>query len=582
MNNEEMKQSDNNIIDENVLGIETKKEEETIIETKPKVNSVKPPKITVPKQHEEKKEDDTSNTKVEKTINKPESNTKETISKEEPVTKNKIIFAEDDLNNKNNQIESATTDEYIEDDIEKQQEKIIEDLKSIENKTLEFKEEEIVDTNIPKKSAIFSGDLKNEENIIPDESIQNQEKVDELSKNFWDKTTKTGIYGNKEGEVASVSAESPTVKKIKSFDIPPDKIKILSDPNIQATAEKAFKAQYLDITQSPIVPRYSRVPFIMSGYYADFGAYSYGDLINYVNILTNPDMKTSERLLERMKNVYKYLQKVSFSEERPTLDIWLKKTKIADLNQAMYGVFDATYPGKSTYNISCGHSGCGHRFDVEKTNKELNFALQKGMRPDFIVKVLKGQLPKEELLTTPIYKDAQELYEGKVISEYNYKISYGVPSIYETYEWLLVFEEILFDSFENFDALFDEEKEGHNLLKLFTYISKVTVPVIIGKSTTGEDIINFYCIDGTVDNQEKRLENKKQILQLLMGLPKNLLAELFTGKEVAEKLKLEGIIHMLHNIKCPNCGSNLIRIRLDIGLSFFIEASQTVGKISTF
>jgi hypothetical protein len=421
----------------------------------------------------------------------------------------------------------------------------------------------------------------NEENTTPlidDGVTEIQKKIIEEVKA---PKPKIDIYGGPEtNEHAYVSSDNEIVKKLKKYNIPIEKI-VAKD--LDATTDKAFQEQYLNPINSPVVSRrITRSPCLLSGYYVEVTAYNYSDLFSLIRNATNPDLKYLTRFTEELKNIYNHISYTSMTGyEGISFDDWVKSTLMPDLSQCWFGAFDATFPGTSPYALTCGVPNCGHEFVISRDNKELNFLLQKGLKYDFLHKVLRELIPAKDIQSTDLYKEAHSLYE-KLLPEYQYKVSYGIPSIMDVLEWLMVFEEVLNEQFDDFTGLVDETKPEHNVLKMYTYIKKLAVPTISGQNEDGRDIITYIGLDTTVNDEVKRMNARRNILRFLNNLPKNIFRELFTGKEVREKLRLQGIIHMLHNIKCPNCGTTLERIRIDIVDTFFTEAERTVRQLSMY
>ena len=443
--------------------------------------------------------------------------------------------------------------------------------------------DEDTEEHIPELIIDTKGDITVEQEGAK-EKTDVQKETEDLEEKI-SKRTGTKIHGyNIDSVLSSVSTENQVLKKLRKYNIPIEKIEASINTSEEST-HQAFLNQYNTPSKSPIIaPRISRFPLLLSGYYAEMRNYTYGEHASVVKNATNPDLKYSNRLQEELVSLFKHITWTSYqleTKEQFTFDKWATITKFPDLKQFYYGAFDATYPGETSYRITCGARNCNHEFSVVRTNRELNYILQKDIKPDFIRNVLLEKIPVRELRTLQPYIEANSIYEGKVLPSYHFKIGYTVPSIRDILEWLTVFEEELTD-YEDFNGLVDPEKPEHNVLKLFTHICKVTVPVIMGKNTDGKDIIRFHCVDATIADAEKRLENRKYILKLLKDLDKDIFRELFTGKEVAEKVKLVGIVHMLHNITCPNCGVNLVRIPIDMEDTFFMEAVQTVRTISLY
>jgi hypothetical protein len=124
--------------------------------------------------------------------------------------------------------------------------------------------------------------------------------------------------------------------------------------------------------------------------------------------------------------------------------------------------------------------------------------------------------------------------------------------------------------------------DGHNILTLFTLIKSITVPVSRGKNQEGKTVLGFYKVDTEIDDDDKRMENRKYIVSILKSLPEKEFADLFTGKELAERKRLVGITSILHNITCTNCNANIARIPIDMRGNFFTKTVTVVDQIEQF
>ena len=78
------------------------------------------------------------------------------------------------------------------------------------------------------------------------------------------------------------------------------------------------------------------------------------------------------------------------------------------------------------------------------------------------------------------------------------------------------------------------------------------------------------------------MENRKYIVSILKSLPEKEFADLFTGKELAERKRLVGITTILHNITCTNCNANIARIPIDMRGNFFTKTVTVVDQIEQF
>lgn len=562
----------------NLDEIEEQKKKET--ETKRK----KANKTKIETKEEIMNGDNTNNSKLESFL-----------SEDKKDSKDEIPYEPENEENVNKE-ESENDDSFVlESDIEKDSETKEEEYTEEDDKELMNEINLSESISVPKLNIeeIENNDKKQDDFVI---SQNKSEKVVDTVKNDKEETIRqklerrhekeTGykVYGGENGNPSSYASDNPFTDKFKDKTIPSEKIRqVRKDEEL----EQLFLNTYINNSNGAISPRITRIPLLLSGYYAEITNYTYGDLAGIIRISRNPDLRFLRRFQEELISIYNHISWTSLTKpgERLSFDDWCAKTLFPDLDQFYYGGFDATFPGESKYNIVCGR--CHQPFDIVRTNRQLCYALQNSgddsLFNDLTIKnILLGKTQPSSMKNISVYKKAHELYEGKVITPNNIKVSYGVPSIFDVLEYLTVFEEILSSSFEDFGDLMDESSPNHNILKMYTYIKKLTVPVVIGKNKEGKDIIDFYCVDTTIPDDNKRIENRKQIITILNRLPKDSFSQLFKGKEVAEKVKLKGIQHMIHNIKCPTCGVNITRVKIDMQTNFFTEAAQTVDLIEQY
>lgn len=438
----------------------------------------------------------------------------------------------------------------------------------------------------------FVVDSDNKEKIIEEESLSEKEKEEKEERQkkldaLFEKRTGFKVYGGEGGVPCLFASDNPNVKALREFNIPTDKIKPIE--NNDEGLRKSFLEQYITLTNakdSTIVDhRVTRFPCLLSGYYAEMTDYSIGELTSVIRVIRNEELKFAAKFQQELVSIYNHISWTSLKPngEKLTFDEWVKATKFKDLDMFYYGAYDATYPGESKYDITCGN--CRNQFSVTKSNRALAYLLQNGNDPllkdTFIKDVLMERLPSSELKKTLIYQKANTNYSDKVLKPHNIRVSYGTPSLLDILEYLAVFESTL-DEIEDFEALIDDTMDGHNLLTMYTMIKSIVVPVKKGKNADGKSVIGFYEVSTEIDDDNQRMENRRYIVEILKSLPQAEFAELFTGKEIAERKRLIGITTILHNITCPTCNANISRIPIDMRGNFFMKTAAGVDRVDQF
>lgn len=520
--------------------------------------------------------------KVEtKTVEKPKSSKKSSTPKQE-VKKETLILEEDDNIKKAN---TPIADDTIDiDDVEEE-----ELANSIDPKSRSHRV--VIDEKDNKDDFIVDSD--NTQEIVDEETLSKEDLAEKEAKRkkieeLYEKKTGFKAFGGEGGIPCVYASDNPNIKALREFDIPADKIKPIA--NDDEKLMQNFLDQYITMSNakdSPVVDhRISRFPCLLSGYYAEMTDYSMGELTSVMRVMRSPEYKFAYKFQQELVSLYNHISWTSLKPngEKLTFEEWLKATKFKDLDMFYYGAYDATYPGVGNYDITCGN--CHSTFRVSKSNKALAYLLQNGNDPilkdTFIRDVLMEKIPVDELKKTLIYSKANSVYDEKVIRPHNIKVGYACPSLMDILEYLNVFESLLGDDIPDLEALIDDTMDGHNILTLFTLIRRITVPVNRGKNSEGKSVISFITIDTDVDDDEKRMNNRRYIVKILKDLPESEFAELFSGKEIAERKRLVGITPILHNITCTNCNSNISRIPIDMRGNFFMKTATVVDQIDQF
>lgn len=516
-----------------------------------------------------------------KTVEKPKSSKKPSAPKQE-VKKETLILEEDDNIKKAN---TPIADDTIDiDDVEEE-----ELANSIDPKSRSHRV--VIDDKDNKDDFVVDSD--NTQEIVEEETLSKEDLAEKEAKRkkieeLYEKKTGFKVFGGEDGIPCVYASDNPNIKALREFDIPADKIKPIA--NDDEKLMQNFLDQYITMSNakdSPVVDhRISRFPCLLSGYYAEMTDYSMGELTSVMRVMRSPEYKFAYKFQQELVSLYNHISWTSLKPngEKLTFEEWLKATKFKDLDMFYFGAYDATYPGVGNYDITCGN--CHSTFRVSKSNKALAYLLQNGNDPilkdTFIRDVLMEKIPVEELKKTLIYSKANSVYDEKVIRPHNIKVGYACPSLMDILEYLNVFESLLGDDIPDLEALIDDTMDGHNILTLFTLIRRITVPVNRGKNSEGKNVISFITIDTDVDDDEKRMNNRRYIVKILKDLPESEFAELFSGKEIAERKRLVGITPILHNITCTNCNSNISRIPIDMRGNFFMKTATVVDQIDQF
>ncbi|MGL4949623.1 MAG: hypothetical protein ACRC5M_04515 [Anaeroplasmataceae bacterium] len=425
---------------------------------------------------------------------------------------------------------------------------------------------------------------KNNSSDITDED---QKKFDRLTELF-EKRTGYKIYGGEGNTPCIFASENSNLKGLKEINIPVDKIKPIA--NDDESLKKSFLDQYITMANAKDSTisdhRITRFPLLLSGYYAEMKDYTMGEMTNVIRIMQNPELSFVRRYQEEIASLYNHISWTSLKQngEKLTFEEWAAATKYKDLDMFYFGAYDATYPGIGNYDITC--NSCNYTFRVSKKNRALSYMLQNGKDPilkdTFIKDVLMQKVPVSELQKTLVYAKANTPYDEKVLLPHNIRVSYSSPSVLDVLEYLSVFEQLLTDEVEDLEALVDARLNGHNILTMYTMIDSIVVPVIKGKNEDGVNVLAFHEVSTRTTNTEERMTNRHYIVKIIKDLPEATFADLFKGKQVSEKKNLNGIVHILQNLKCDNCQSPISRIPIGMRDNFFLRTAAAVKQIDLF
>ena len=536
------------------------------IETKAEVESTEETKQEI----KEEKKNEESGIILESEIDKKSSDEND-ISEDEETEKEK---------NDRKKIENLSSE------LEKMYDEIVVLQEEINKESLDFSETPADDKDsfIIDRSNKNNNGKKNEKQKLLDEKVEAFKKKTE---EYQHSISRFNTYGAEiEGSFGpSVSSENNVLKKIGSR-----KLKSNEFTKTIANDEEnknLFLSQYITMenqSESPVSGhRITRVPCLLSGYYAEIKTYTFAEMADFIRKANEPNKTFKLKFAEELDSLFSHIVWTSYQKkgEPLTLDEFLKKTKLPDLDQIYYGAYDASFPGTTSYNITCG--SCGEEFPIEKTNKQLCYHLQNRgdtvLSDSFIHDILLQKKSVEELKNTKVYQIANTLYEDKVIYPNNIKVSYGTPSILDALETCAVIEDNYSNEFPDTSAIIDPRHKHYAILKLFASIKKLVLPVNAGTDERGRIIVKFYEVSTEDDDIDKRLEARKYIIKILNDLPEAQFSDLFDGKEVAKKVNIRGIQHLIPDVFCPNCKKYIGNIFLSMRTTFFMHTTEIVNGI---
>ena len=434
--------------------------------------------------------------------------------------------------------------------------------------------------------------IKVDEKVDEDIETKIETKEKELEKVLKEANSITesyNYYSAEKGNFAPfVSSENKILKHFSKTKLDAEKIQTTTKANDPAN-EDLFIKQYItqeSASSSPIAaPRITRVPLLLSGCYVEIKNFTYTEMADYARKVTEPNITFKEKLLRELDAIYKHITWTSFMKKGEILsyDDFVSKIKFPDYEQLFFAMYDASFPGITTWNITCRR--CKQTTSVERTSKQLCYILNNRndsvLTDRFLHDILLQKLPVEQMKNTRVYQFANSLWDGKVIYPNNIKVAYETPTILDVIETLDIIESNYSQDFPDTGDIMDSEKPNGKILLLFCAIKKLWVPLVTGKDKDGRNIIRFHELDATFKGvtdaeAEERIKAKDHIINVLMNLPEEQFAQLFSGRDVRLRVKAEGIAHFVNNVECsnPECKAHIGNIPIDMRDSFFGRTTE--------
>lgn len=388
-----------------------------------------------------------------------------------------------------------------------------------------------------------------------DENIELGDSLDNLSPEL--KINEKENPNNQIGNMKEIykAATHHTIKLLKKLNVDPNNV---NPEDIDANDED-FKKNYL-ISRNNILsaPRVTRVPMIVSGYFAEFSAYSHGDLMS-----VNRNTRTSN-FVERKKLIFNSIHNHIVHTSIGDLDFqsWLKSTLLPDLDMIFFGIYDANFYGTNGYSLSC--SKCNEGFVFEEDNERLGYMLNKDISKDMMEALLSST--KKQLVENSLYKRAKTIVR-RILPETKILIEQSVPSLYD---YLLTLEAIQgLDSQIRVASIEDENSDEFLSLRMYPYVSRLALPVV-GKAEGDSSKIPVRYVYVT---------DRDEICTILHKLPRMDFESLYQGDEIVDIITLKGMEFYLKNISCTHCKTKLNPLRINMEQIFFFRLGEEMEKM---
>lgn len=255
------------------------------------------------------------------------------------------------------------------------------------------------------------------------------------------------------------------------------------------------------------------------------------DILKMVN--SNLDRYTSDR--ELFKLIYDKIYIFGFeNNERYTFEEWLANTSTEDITTFYYGLYCASYPEQTFYDITCTNIDCGktHTYKV----KHENLITYSGDISERIKEIKLNVRSKEDVQKYSMVKthDAYLLEDSGMIIELK------IPSLSEYLEIIRTISPA-------------ELTEVENMLTYLLYTSRILVP-------------------STSDDGMTEIKSTRDIMNIIKNLSLN--DSRIVKTVIAEIINKNRLYYSIKNIKCPSCGHVMSEIPIDISDILFTQISE--------
>ena len=394
----------------------------------------------------------------------------------------------------------------------------------------------------------------------------------------------------------------------KSFKLRTAKVsKILKNINVQDTnsitatdiSRKTQKEQqniYMTTVLPTLQPRYSVVPFIVSGVVITMTAFQWVDIKDILEIeekvddldpssddyIYNKNLLFLEKREKQMDIFYKHIYSVSGFETKPSKHkLFSEIIKFPDFQQLFFAAYAATFQKPTTIGLTCATCGSTHELSVG--SKDLCFLLNKHIEYEKLNKYIeKGAISGsstaevyEEFQKEKVVEAANNVYriqQKLPISSFIYEIQ--VPYVEQAYAALAeVIEKFRDKSLEYIDEDSEQVVSIDSTfglpdylieLRKYIYLKSLLVPQIIEESSNSAKVsyIKFGDIDGIIDS--------------VYNLSPEDYNSLMNDPRLKSIMNVSGIRHLIDGKRCPeeSCGAELGLLPVEPETLFFMTARR--------
>lgn len=441
--------------------------------------------------------------------------------------------------------------------------------------------------NIPKQVEVIDYSESSEEKKIIDVAV-NKASEEPRERNY---------YGG-DGEQSAFKIRTAKIAKVLR------NIKLENTDSITATdiSKKTQKEQqniYMSTVLPTLQPRYSVVPFVVSGVVITMTAFQWVDIKEICKIdekiddldpssddyIYNKNLIFLEKREKEMDIFYRHIYSVSGYETKPSRHkLFSEIIKFPDFQQLFFAAYTSTFQNPTSIGLTC--ATCGTTHDLSVKPKDLCFLLNKHIDIDKLNKFInKGAISSsstaevyEEFQKEKIVESANSIFriQDKLpISSFIYELQ--VPYVSQAYDALAEIIEKFRDKpleyideetqqFVSIDSTFNLPDYMIELRK-YIYLKSLMVPHVVEESgeTTKVSYISFTDLDGIIDS--------------VYNLSSEDYSHLMRDPRLNSLMNVSGIRHLIDGKQCPeeSCGAELGLLPVEPEMLFFMTARQSLN-----
>jgi len=334
----------------------------------------------------------------------------------------------------------------------------------------------------------------------------------------------------------------------------------------------------------------TRVVLPYSGFYFDLLSLSNGEQQNIYR--TTAELSYLDKIIYELQVFYEHM-KTNSIKAGISFDDWLMAIRLPDLWAIYWGVYNNHSPGENEYRSKCDKCNIdlvdkrdnytGITFVSEESKEDIS---QNDI--DMILSILPNGAGAVKMEDIPSYKKGSQIVEKEgVLPDSRIKVYYGMPSLYETIEFLRV---LASKGEKDIDELVKRVIYPMRHLRLaryymsnqdyvyalyckcMLYVRKILAPVTEKVAPRpGEDPSAVKLKATYVD------VDRPMIPLVLDNLSKKDAVELCKGTEMRKLLNKSGFRFVVRDSVCPSCGTKQRNLELDMRDMVFTRAAQDLN-----